>query len=141
MVQWLELNAPIAGGVGSIPGWGTKIPHAVKSSKKRKKERNYVPDKHHWANLFLDQNSPVTIFNFFFNFLLYSTELILLTLVVFHLNYKIIISFINKVFVTSILIDFFQFLSFSFVTIISTKFNISGWEFANLNIVKILFFY
>jgi len=45
VVQWLRLHAPIAGGMGSIPGWGTKIPHAVKSSKK--KERNYVPDKHH----------------------------------------------------------------------------------------------
>ena len=28
-VQWLRLCASTAGGVGSIPGWGTKIPHAV----------------------------------------------------------------------------------------------------------------
>ena len=28
-VQWLRLHASTAGGVGSIPGQGTKIPHAV----------------------------------------------------------------------------------------------------------------
>ena len=28
-VQWLGLHASTAGGVGSIPGWGTKILHAV----------------------------------------------------------------------------------------------------------------
>ena len=29
MVQWLRLLAPNAGSMSSIPGWGTKIPHAV----------------------------------------------------------------------------------------------------------------
>ena len=29
VVQWLRLHASSAGGAGSIPGWGTKIPHAV----------------------------------------------------------------------------------------------------------------
>ena len=29
VVQWLRLSAFTAGGTGSIPGWGTKIPHAV----------------------------------------------------------------------------------------------------------------
>ena len=28
-VQWLTLHASTAGGVGSIPGQGTKIPHAL----------------------------------------------------------------------------------------------------------------
>ena len=28
-VQWLRLRAPNAGGTGSIPGLGTKIPHAA----------------------------------------------------------------------------------------------------------------
>ena len=28
-VQWLRLQAPNAGGLGSIPGWGTKILHAA----------------------------------------------------------------------------------------------------------------
>ena len=28
-VQWLRLHAANAGGVGLIPGWGTKIPHAA----------------------------------------------------------------------------------------------------------------
>ena len=27
--QWLRLQASNAGGAGSIPGWGTKIPHAM----------------------------------------------------------------------------------------------------------------
>ena len=27
-VQWLRHQAPTAGGVGGIPGWRTKIPHA-----------------------------------------------------------------------------------------------------------------
>ena len=34
MVQWLRLCAPIAEGIGSIPGQGTKIPHAVGMAKK-----------------------------------------------------------------------------------------------------------
>ena len=29
VVQWLRLGASTAGGTGSIPGWETKIPHAV----------------------------------------------------------------------------------------------------------------
>ena len=29
VVQWLGLHASTAGGQGSIPGWGTKIPHAL----------------------------------------------------------------------------------------------------------------
>ena len=28
VVQWLRLHAPNTGGLGSIPGQGTKIPHA-----------------------------------------------------------------------------------------------------------------
>ena len=28
MVQWLRLRAPNARGLGSVPGQGTKIPHA-----------------------------------------------------------------------------------------------------------------
>ena len=29
VVQWLRLHSSNAGGTGSIPGWGTKMPHAV----------------------------------------------------------------------------------------------------------------
>ena len=28
-VQWLRIHPSNAGGAGSIPGWGTKIPHAT----------------------------------------------------------------------------------------------------------------
>ena len=37
MVQWLGLRARTAGGAGSIPGRGTKIPQAVSHSQKKKK--------------------------------------------------------------------------------------------------------
>ena len=30
-VQWLRLHASTAGDTASIPGWGTKIPHAMPS--------------------------------------------------------------------------------------------------------------
>ena len=30
-VQWLRLQVSTVGGVGSIPGWGTKIPQAARS--------------------------------------------------------------------------------------------------------------
>ena len=40
VVQWLRLLASTARDLGSIPGWGTKIPHAVGGTdKKKKKER------------------------------------------------------------------------------------------------------
>ena len=29
LVQWLRLHASTAGSLGSILGWGTKIPHAI----------------------------------------------------------------------------------------------------------------
>ena len=34
--QWLRLLASTAQGTDSIPGWGTKIPHAVRCSQKKK---------------------------------------------------------------------------------------------------------
>ena len=36
-VQWLGLCDFTAKGSGSIPGWGTKIPQAVRCSQKKKK--------------------------------------------------------------------------------------------------------
>ena len=37
MIQWLRLYSSTAWGTGSIPGWGTKIPHAMCHGKKKKK--------------------------------------------------------------------------------------------------------
>ena len=37
LVQWLGLWALTAGGVDSIPGWGTKILHAMQRGQKKKK--------------------------------------------------------------------------------------------------------
>ena len=36
VVQWVRLQASTAGGTDSIPGWGTKIPHALWQKKKKK---------------------------------------------------------------------------------------------------------
>ena len=38
MIQWLKLLASTAGGAVSIPGWGSKIPIATCSAKKKKKK-------------------------------------------------------------------------------------------------------
>ena len=38
MVQWLRLGAANAGGTGSIPGQGTKIPHAKRPKGKRERK-------------------------------------------------------------------------------------------------------
>ena len=55
-VQWLRVCACNAGGAGSIPGRGTRIPHATGPKKKKKVKRqptewgksfaNHVTDKH-----------------------------------------------------------------------------------------------
>ena len=39
VVQWLRLCASVAGNRGSIPGWGTKIPHATWLGKKKNKNK------------------------------------------------------------------------------------------------------
>ena len=38
MVQWLRICACTAGGMGSIPGQGNKIPHVTQCSQKEKKK-------------------------------------------------------------------------------------------------------
>ena len=37
-VQWLRFYASSSGGTGSVPGQGTKIPHATQHGKKKKKK-------------------------------------------------------------------------------------------------------
>ena len=37
VVQWLRTHTSTAGGMSAIPGWGTKIPHALWCSQKKKK--------------------------------------------------------------------------------------------------------
>ena len=32
MIQWLRLHAGIAGGMGLIPGWGTKTPQSLRQN-------------------------------------------------------------------------------------------------------------
>ena len=38
-LQWLRLHVSTAVGMGSIPGWGTKIPHVAQCGKKKKKKK------------------------------------------------------------------------------------------------------
>ena len=38
-VQWLGLCALTAEGLGSIPGWGTKIPHAAQRDQKKRRKK------------------------------------------------------------------------------------------------------
>ena len=38
-VQWLSLRTSTAGGTGSIPSWGTKIPRVVQCGQKKKKSK------------------------------------------------------------------------------------------------------
>ena len=52
-VQWLRLCTSNAGGMGLIPGWGTKIPHAAQHSQK-KKRFHLLPSP--WISWFLWQN-------------------------------------------------------------------------------------
>ena len=40
VVLWLRLHAPSARDVGSIPGWGTKILHAIQRDQKVKKKKS-----------------------------------------------------------------------------------------------------
>jgi len=42
VVQWLRLHAPTAGGMGSILGWGTNMPHALCLAKKKEKESYWI---------------------------------------------------------------------------------------------------
>ena len=42
MVQWLRCGASTAGGTGSIPGWGTKIPNAKQVQKINKNFKTYI---------------------------------------------------------------------------------------------------
>ena len=46
VVQWLRFCASIVGGVGSILGWGTKIPRAAWCGQKIKKKKNF-PQYYH----------------------------------------------------------------------------------------------
>ena len=44
-IQWLRLCASNAGGMGSIPGWGTKVPHAVQPAKKLNKTEQNIYER------------------------------------------------------------------------------------------------
>ena len=51
VVQWLRLCTSTAGGMGLIPGRGTKIPHATHGQKKKKKNRFFFCLKEYYKYL------------------------------------------------------------------------------------------
>ena len=57
-VQWLKLHTPSAGGMGSVPGRGTKILHAARSGQKKQKNKKNKYRKKKWIDLFLIPNHP-----------------------------------------------------------------------------------
>ena len=42
VVQWLGLGAFTAEGLGSTPGWGTKIPQAARCNEKNKNKKIFL---------------------------------------------------------------------------------------------------
>ena len=56
VVQWLRFCASNAGGLGSIPGWGSKTPHEAKKKKKKHSKMEMSKDvqdtwgKKDWKN-------------------------------------------------------------------------------------------
>ena len=50
MVQWIELHAFTAEGLGSIPGQGTKIPQAVHYGQKKRSEVIFIQHNMHKAD-------------------------------------------------------------------------------------------
>ena len=49
--QWLRFFTSNAGGLGSIPGWETKILHTAKPKKKKKIKHNLKKKIHTWVPL------------------------------------------------------------------------------------------
>ena len=49
-VQWLRLCASKVGGVGLIPGIGTKIPHALRPKKKKEKKKTRIEIRDLYSN-------------------------------------------------------------------------------------------
>ena len=45
MVHWSKPHASTAGGMGSIPRWGTKVSHAAWHGQKKKERTAEDPDK------------------------------------------------------------------------------------------------
>ena len=50
IVQWLRLRPSNAGGTGSIPGQGTKIPHAVSAAIKKKERKSLISEMRKYRN-------------------------------------------------------------------------------------------
>ena len=51
---WLRLHAPSAGGMGSIPGWRTRIPHATQHGLKKRKDFTEI-----WFLSCIEKSHPV----------------------------------------------------------------------------------
>ena len=56
--EWLRVHAPNPGGVGSIPGQGTKIPYAVGQPPHKKKSKRKCNGFHRERALELEATEP-----------------------------------------------------------------------------------
>ena len=54
-IQWLSLCAPTGAGMGSVPRWGTKIPHATWHHQKKKKKKGVVFENYFKIKTVLDK--------------------------------------------------------------------------------------
>ena len=66
MVQWLRLHASSAGDMSSMPGWGTKIPHATWPGQKKKillmnNMENYLYSSHSKEKMFILLNLDILL--------------------------------------------------------------------------------
>ena len=66
MVQWLRLHASSAGDMSSMPGWGTKIPHATWPGQKKKIQlmnnmENYLYYSHSKEKMFILLNLDILL--------------------------------------------------------------------------------
>ena len=51
-VQWLRHHASTAGGMGLIPGWGTRIPYTMWPKGRKKKEDPEAPGPFHHVTIY-----------------------------------------------------------------------------------------
>ena len=62
--QWLRLCSSTAEGVGFIPDWGTKIPHAMWHGQEQKTKQNKIPNVVHSSVIRCSQQAETTLYSF-----------------------------------------------------------------------------
>ena len=71
VVQWLRLHASPEGGLGSIPGQGTQIPHAAGCGQNNSSNKKQTPKFSRWNSSLELKSTPATLL-FFYSLEIYS---------------------------------------------------------------------